>query len=108
MQWHERLLARLKELGWTQVELARRAKLSDPDKLYKWLDGKVRNPRGSDFEEVAKAVGWTEQELRYGPKDRPDENIESGVQPAMRLPLYEWEDLQMLGVPGRKIAQKQA
>jgi transcriptional regulator with XRE-family HTH domain len=95
MEWHARLLQRIKDLGWPKVELARRAGL-DKDRLYKWLRGGVDHPRGDVLERLAKAVGWTEHFLLYGVElDQSDD----------RLPFYSWGELKMLDVVRRNSAE---
>ena len=67
--WHERLRARLDDLGWSTAELARRMGHDDQafrDRLYKYVRGAVKNPRGDMLEEIAKALGWQGAQLRYG------------------------------------------
>ena len=65
MKWHERALQKMKELGWTGAELSRRAEI-EIKTVYKYLDGKVENPRGNTFKRIAEALGCSEQWLRYG------------------------------------------
>lgn len=101
MDWQQRLLRRIEVLGWKQVELARRANIN-PDRLYKWLNPdnpkRVRSPRGDALERLAKAVGWKVPELLFG---IGLEDARTEADAAMRLPLYDWEDLGMLDVKGR-------
>lgn len=91
MEWHTRLLRRIKELGWTRAELARRAGV-DKERLYKWLKGDVEHPRGDVLERLAGAVGWTDHFLLYGVELEQNGD---------RLPFYSWGDLAMLDVVGR-------
>ncbi|MEW5422685.1 S24 family peptidase [Amorphus sp. 3PC139-8] len=65
MRWDARLRRRVRELGWTGAELSRRSGEPAP-KVYKYLEGKVKQPRGQTLENIAAAVGLTELELLYG------------------------------------------
>lgn len=73
--WARRLQVRLKELGWSVAELARRmGRGDDPvflDKLYKYVRGDVKQPRGELLEEIAQAVGMRGPDLRYGDLSMP-------------------------------------
>lgn len=72
MKWDARLRAALEELGWSTAELARRMGHDDQafrDRLYKYVRGNVKNPRGEMLEEIAAVVGKSAQWLRYGGAD---------------------------------------
>ena len=62
--WSKRLLKALSWKGWSQRELARRAGL-DEQKVYKYLQGKVDQPRGDTLLRLADTLGVTESWLRY-------------------------------------------
>jgi hypothetical protein len=69
--WAGRLRRQLKSLGWSVPELARRMGKQDDqpfvDRLYKCVQGKVENPRGTLLADIARAVKMPEAELRLGP-----------------------------------------
>ncbi len=62
--WSKRLLRALSWKGWSQRELARRAGLNE-QKVYKYLQGKVDQPRGDTLLRLADTLGVTESWLRY-------------------------------------------
>jgi len=62
--WSKRLWKALSWKGWSQRELARRAGL-DEQKVYKYLQGKVDQPRGDTLLRLADTLGVTESWLRY-------------------------------------------
>jgi len=62
--WSKRLWRALNWKGWSQRELARRASI-DEQKVYKYLQGKVDQPRGDTLLRLADALGVTESWLRY-------------------------------------------
>lgn len=67
--WAERANAALKARGWSKAELARRSGL-DTQELYKWLQGKVAQPRGDSIGRLARTLGVNEYWLMYarGPR----------------------------------------
>lgn len=78
--WAKRVRDRMKELDNMSVPaLAARLGHGDApafiDKLYKIVQGKVYSPRGSLLADIAAALGWTEQELRFGVADVSSEDI---------------------------------
>lgn len=68
--WGVRLRMRLEELGWSVPELAKQmgspGDKSLEDKLYKYTQNQVKNPHDPMMEQIAKALGWTEEFLRKG------------------------------------------
>lgn len=64
-QWFERLRQAMERLGIDADEVAKRAGVPRKS-IYGYLDGIVANPRGDVMSRLAKAVGMTESELRYG------------------------------------------
>lgn len=63
--WSERLRDRLKQLGWTQTELARRSGVSK-ELVRKYASGAVENPRGDILSKMAKALNVTVVYLQHG------------------------------------------
>ena len=82
MSWNDRLNERLGELGWGVPDLARKMGHPDDqaliDRLYKYVQGKVGNPRGQMLSESAAAVDIAETELRYGERSTPRPNARLG------------------------------
>jgi transcriptional regulator with XRE-family HTH domain len=62
--WSKRLWRALSWKGWSQRELARRAEI-DEQKVYKYLQGKVDQPRGDTMLRLADCLGVTESWLRF-------------------------------------------
>lgn len=62
----QRLQMWLDDKGWSAAELIRRSGV-DRDSVYKYLDGKVDNPRGNTFDRLAEPFDKTGLELRHGP-----------------------------------------
>ncbi len=62
--WSKRLWRAVNWKGWSQRELARRAGV-DEQKVYKYLQGKVDQPRGDTLLRLADCLGVTESWLRY-------------------------------------------
>lgn len=65
MKWWNRLQHLLDARGMTAADLARATRI-EVKLIYKYLDGKVENPRGDNLRLIASALMVTEQELRYG------------------------------------------
>jgi SOS-response transcriptional repressor LexA len=63
--WSDRLNDLLKNKGWSQAELSRRSGVSLA-RIKQYCQGRIENPRGSTMEDLAHALGVTEQHLRYG------------------------------------------
>lgn len=63
--WQERLTGRLKEIGWSQAELARRSGVPYP-RLRKWMSSGISHPRGEALAKIAQALKVTELWLVYG------------------------------------------
>jgi transcriptional regulator with XRE-family HTH domain len=63
--WSKRLWKALNWKGWSQRELSRRAGV-DEQKVYKYLQGKVDNPRGDTLLRLSDSLGVTEAWLRFG------------------------------------------
>ena len=64
-EWAPRLRKILKEKGWSQAELGRRADI-EYENVKKYYAGKVDGPRGDIMWKIATALGVTEQWLRTG------------------------------------------
>lgn len=60
--WSLKFRARLNELGWSVPDLARKMGYADDpafvDRLYKIIQGKVKNPRGNVVVKIAKSLGF--------------------------------------------------
>lgn len=65
MTWASRLQHAFEETGWTAAELGRRAGVSY-DSLIKYLDGKVKQPRGDTLDKLADALGMDRLYLKEG------------------------------------------
>ena len=63
--WSERLRRAMAWKGWGAAELARRTEI-DTARLYKYVQGKVAQPRGDTLSRIASAIGVNEQWLRDG------------------------------------------
>ena len=63
--WSERLRERLRQLGWTQTELARRSGVSK-ELVRKYASGAVENPRGDILPKLAKALSIDVLYLEHG------------------------------------------
>lgn len=63
--WYQRVNRLLARRGWSQAELARRAN-EDEQRLYKWLQGRVAQPRGDAILRLAKALGVSPIWLQHG------------------------------------------
>lgn len=63
--WSERMMKRLKQLGWTQRELARRAGL-DEQNVRKYAQGAIDKLRGEVVNKIAKAMGVSVIWLEHG------------------------------------------
>lgn len=61
--WSKRLWVALSGKGWSQRELARRSGI-DEQKIYKYLQGKVHQPRGDTLLRLADVLGVSESWLR--------------------------------------------
>lgn len=68
--WAQTLQRELDARGWKITELARRmGREGEPgflEKLYKYVRGDVKQPRGEFLEELAAVIGYSAVELRYG------------------------------------------
>lgn len=85
MEWWERLGKIIETRGLSVEDVAAKARLPVKS-LYGYLKGEVDNPRGDVVERLARAVGTTEQALRYG--DAP-----SNVVALRRIPLLDMKKL---------------
>lgn len=65
MKWWERTEQLLRTRGMTPADLARASGVGTK-LVYKYLDGKVENPRGDTLKKLADALSTSEQFLRYG------------------------------------------
>lgn len=63
--WSKRLRERLRQIGWTQTELARRSGVSK-ELVRKYASGAVDNPRGDILPKLAKALNVTTIYLEHG------------------------------------------
>lgn len=67
MDWIERLNEAFKETGWSVAELSRRSGVPT-DSLHKYLDRKVKQPRGNTLDNLARALGvdaiWLKEGIR--------------------------------------------
>lgn len=115
--WDGRLRARLKELGLSVPDLARRMDRSEDqaftDRLYKIVQGKVKNPRGELLAEIAKAIEWSEARLRYGSdngrrRSRPLEPTESDDPDSANFPTDGIPEIDVrLGMGGGGFAEQE-
>ena len=98
MEWHERLAKRVKELGWKNTELARRAGVSY-DRVNKYMRGDVEHPRGDVVKKLADAIGVSEQYLYFGVEKKIQSGDDTSFELSMRrAPLYAWGELFMLDI----------
>jgi transcriptional regulator with XRE-family HTH domain len=63
--WHHRLLKALGRKGWSQTELARRADVPE-QRVFKYIQGKVDQPRGDIIPRLARTLGVHSAWLRDG------------------------------------------
>lgn len=63
--WHDRMARVLDRKGWPQAELARRSGV-DEQNVYKYLQGRVAQPRGDTLPRLARALGVNPLWLRDG------------------------------------------
>lgn len=61
----KRLAAKLEELGWSENELKRRTGVSQPT-IHRIITGESQDPRQSNVEKLAKALGVSAHWLRHG------------------------------------------
>lgn len=61
----KRLAAKLEELGWSENELKRRTGVSQPT-IHRIITGESQEPRQSNVEKLAKALGVSAHWLRHG------------------------------------------
>lgn len=76
--WVRRAKAILREKNWSVPDLAvemghERGDAAAVDRLYKILQGKVENPRGTVMSNIAHALGVPEKFLRYGSSSAGDD-----------------------------------
>jgi transcriptional regulator with XRE-family HTH domain len=94
--WSERLIASMREKGWTAAELARRSGV-DVQKIYKYMRGKVDAPRGKTLALLSKALGVNELWLVYGAEDHNAPTAGSSqVIELGRIPIVNLVDLSRL------------
>ncbi|MEM7619524.1 MAG: helix-turn-helix domain-containing protein [Pseudomonadota bacterium] len=73
-QWFERLSDKLEEKGCKPAELAQRSSI-EIDRIHKYLEGRVLNPRGNVMAQLAAVLDVSERWLRYGePNDLVNAN----------------------------------
>lgn len=65
MTWWKRLNEIMSKKSMSPAELARKADIHEK-LIYKYVDGKVDNPRGDTMRRLARALDVSEQELRFG------------------------------------------
>lgn len=77
----KRLAAKLEQLGWSENELKRRTGVSQPT-IHRIITGESQEPRQSNVEKLAKALGVTAQWLRHGgPNDQSIKESPSSYEP---------------------------
>ncbi len=74
----KRLAAKLEELGWSEGELKRRSGVSQPT-IHRIITGESQDPRQSNVEKIAKALGVKAHWLRHGGPDATNTNEGSGT-----------------------------
>lgn len=70
MSWNARLRARLKTLGWSVRELERRSGVPY-ENLAKYVQGRIKQPRGDTLDRIATTLGLDERTLLYGDEPWP-------------------------------------
>lgn len=65
MSWNTRLRAAFEATGWSKAELGRRANVPY-DNVNKYLEGKVKQPRGEQLDRLAEALGMDPVYLERG------------------------------------------
>jgi len=107
MKWWERLDAELKRRGETARWLARESGVPEKS-VYGYLRGGVDNPTGDIMPKLARAVGWTERELRYGPASERTVDLKSiplislerlGKLRIGQDPMAVWDQVSVVAVP---------
>lgn len=101
MEWNDRLVELLREKAWSVPDLARAIGGSDvqalSERLYKYAKRSdeaakpVPQPRGRMMEDIARALGVTEEFLRFGRDTLPPTNaVVGGPLPITRsrIPIY--------------------
>lgn len=100
--WHDRLRARLEELCWTVAELSRQSGVNQ-DNCYRYVDGKVDNPRGDTLKKIANAIGVSVEWLRFGIDTPPIEKPNFNIGKTYQAPLVSWGDLEGAILSDRKL-----
>lgn len=88
-QWWDRLDSLMRERGLVPADLARRSGVAK-HMIYKYLDGKVENPRGDVLHRLARAVGVPELFLRHGAAS-------VSMSPVQSIPMIKLASLGQLG-----------
>jgi SOS-response transcriptional repressor LexA len=84
------LTERLKELGWNETELARRAGVAQPT-THRILGGESNNPRIDNVNKLARALGLDPAALLAGQLQTDfDENVVAGPDIKGRVPRISW------------------
>lgn len=96
-RWHERLATKLKQLGWTKAELARRSGLKY-HAVNKMLLGGVDNPRGDALDRMADALGVSKMWLLFGATGEHTTSI--GVETTRRIPFVPLSEVNAMGAVG--------
>jgi SOS-response transcriptional repressor LexA len=76
------------ELDWSEGELARRSGVNQPT-IHRIIAGTSREPRQSNLDKIAKALGTTSDHLRHGGKVTRS-NIATGPEIKGKFPLISW------------------
>ena len=82
--WHERLAQAMEQKGWSAVELGRRTNLPEQS-IYKYLQGKVRTPRGTVPAQLANALGVSVVWLMHGAVESAENSLAIIRVPLVRL-----------------------
>lgn len=94
----DRLKKRMEELDWSEGEVSRRSGVSQPT-IHRIICGESREPRQSNVDRIAKAMGVTSDYLRYGDTvqeasglhtTQPTESLRKIPIPTGRVPLISW------------------
>jgi transcriptional regulator with XRE-family HTH domain len=108
MEWWERLKRQMEDRRLTPEDVAKRAGLNVTS-VYKYLTGKVAQPRGDAVKRLAHAVHMSEMALRYG-GDAPNNVVPLRKVPLLDMarlgklkpaqdPLTTWDGTSVVSVP---------
>jgi transcriptional regulator with XRE-family HTH domain len=102
MDWVQRLNDKFATTGWSKAELSKRANVPY-DSVLKYLDGKVKQPRGDIMERLAKALDTTVLWLEHGVENEPltkslKKPAKLGMVPVKgRVKAGDWQDIDSWG-----------